>query len=488
MLTASTPGLTAHGSAINDKDGYVNDLRVLRHVAKIERVEKSKDDSGCEEHAPYILLRIGSASTIKIDTVYGYVSIYPILRHIELLCTSDLPSLKASVRDWFKKPVCAAIAANLMRRDRGSGRFDRTEDRITEFFIHPVFVLGNVDVGASTRLWLASVAAFTLSYHQITKAFDQTPRDFARIDEHIASLTRRVQVLHSSRGVRKLVDSVLATVKSPYGETDWRAVAAGAVSRLALLARCDLVVLQHIKRVTEAQAEEEGEVKSKGRHGSRKDKTVPTDSMTLDINPEQLKFLEKIAETKGDLWIQSSAHAYTLSDDQSGAIVVFPSGHLYSVTGAPGASAQSLLRDRTALARFESIVPYLPYELSCYAGDINRLGSLEAVHRGRKAGSAPTKGDLETAKAAVAAQMILYSNAIIVSPILFSLMRDSTKKKSVSAPSEAEVEPPAPVVVKAKPAPVPTPVVDEPAEVDEEDEEAAEEGEEEAESPDADDE
>ena len=435
MLTASTPGLTAHGSTTNEKDGYIDLLKIVEYVDKTDAMPSSPDDVGCEAHAAHIILRVGSATSLKIDAVYGYVSIFPILRHIELLCTTDLASLKNCVRSWFKNSSSTTIASALLRRDRGSGRFERTEDSILEYFVHPAFLLGNMNIGTSTRLWLVSVAAFSLSYHQITKAIEQTPRDFARIDEHIDSLTARIRVLHSRRCISKLCRYVLSTVKLSYAETDWQSVVVETISRLALLARCDLIVFRYIKEHGIAACHQQP---------SRKEKKMHSHTVTLDVSTEQLKFLETIAASNGDLWMQSSIHAYTLGDKQSGAIVVLPSGHLYTITGGSGVSAQELLKDRTACGRFESIIPYLPYELSSYTGDISRLGSLEAVHRGRKPGSIPAKVDLENVKANITSQMLLFANAILLSPLLFELMREKEKKPATPEKKSRSPSPPQP--------------------------------------------
>jgi hypothetical protein len=429
-LTATVPVLTARGDQLNEVDGFIEKFKVVRVVAQITGEKES------EERSAHTLVTIGNCKNIEIDHETGFVALTEILRYSQLLCVTNLTAVKKCAAVWFKKPTSIVISAMLQRRDRGVSQFDRIELKEMDFFVHPALLLANVEVGDSTRTWLISVAAFTFSYHQLIKAFQQTPRDFERVRDHIHALEARVAVLNSPLGIQKLIDWAQRTVKPPYPDFNYTAVAHDAVDRLALFARADLAVMKYIKKVMSVLSEDKP--KRKHRKG---------DVSTLDVTHEQLAFLSTVAKDNGDLWFGRSAHGYELGD-QAGAVVVFPSGYLYSIVGS---NSHNLMKDRTALSRMESLAPYLPFEFTGYAGDMTTLALIEAQQRKGTPSKVSAKVDMEAAKAAISAYALKLTTAMIVSPVLLELVNKAksspVKEESVAsepiveeAESEAETE------------------------------------------------
>lgn len=435
MLTASSIGVTSHGASTHDIDNFVDILKVVKFVEHVDSVVATKEVAGSDEKASHAILCVGNCDTLKVDGDTGFIGMYRVLRYTELMVGSDQPALKAATNLWLKLPASKLIAAKLLSRDRGDCQFSVTENKNLNRFFHPAQFLAKVDVGSGTRTWLVSAAAFATSYHQISKAVENFPRDFARLDEHVNMLESRMRVLHSKRGIRILADSAIAAVKSPYPEIDWHPVAYDMLSFLGLLARCDYAVMRHMRRISRTSSagvaprtagdSEDDDKKSKTRRGTT---AAPVDVVTVDLTIEQLKFLASEATANGDLWADGSAHAYSLGDNQCGALVVLPSGYAYSVTGSPGTTPQDLLRDRAPVMSFESLIPYLPFELSGYTGDLARLARLEATARGRKDGSAPAKIDSDTARLRVVEHAINLVSAMITAPEMIDLLKRANEK------------------------------------------------------------
>lgn len=471
MLVAANPAVTAQGAEINAFDGYVDTVKVVRFQPLVEEVERTKEESGAEEKAAFTVIRVGNCTNLSIDAETGFVAMNRVLSYIKLVCDAQLPALKLAVKNWNKTPVSTAIRAKLLLRNRGVDQFTRTEDGVTHFFEHPIQILANVEVGAGTRTWLVSAAAFAMSYHEITKTHALVGRDFARIDEHLDSLEARIRVLHNPASAEILVNAALAAVPVPYTDTDLRPVAFETLNRLALLARCDYAVLRNIKKRSGdggrsgAAAGVGSDSDDDKRKSQRAGGSTSGDVVTCDITASQLKFLEGVAVENGDLWAETSAHAYPLGDDRSGVIVVLPSGHMYAVTGAAGTKVQALLRDRTQASQMESLLPYMFYQLSGFDGDINHLAVMESVKRGKKPMVAPTKADVESAKAAITLFALRLTNAMIVSPVLFDLMHASAEKtarrksRSVEKVASSAPLPPPPAPVKSRPATIKVPPV-----------------------------
>lgn len=428
-LIASDPGQTSRGDDLAD-DGFISTFKVVRQVAKTHAIAATEKTKGRDEHAAHTLVNIGNCEEMVIDAETGFVGVTDVLHYTCLLCTTDHASLKKAVTAWFKKGTATTIASMLIQRDRGTSSFSRKEDDVGEFFLHPMQLLSNIEVGINTRPWLVSVAAFGLSYHQLLKAFQQNPKDFARVEDHIELLQTRIAILNDETCMGRLVESALMT-KPPYADFNYTSMAKDAISRLSLLARVDLEVLRYIKKQGDANA-----VPKKTKKGSTT--SSDTQDSLAEVNVEKLRFLQAIAETNGDLWAIRSAHTYNI-DEQVGAVVVFPSGYLYSIVGAPGVTAQQLMRDRTCLSRMESIIPYLPYELSGYSGSISSLAKLEADQRGKKSAA---KIDTDAARVQIAEYAKRLTLHIITDPLLLSLM--SKRAEPTPAPRKSKQAPPPP--------------------------------------------
>ncbi len=403
-LTASAPITTSRGDHLNDSDGFISKFEVVKTINAEPADGESK---GVSAHT---VISVGKCNDINLDADTGFIGMFAILRYTELLCTSDAASLKKCVASWCRRPTSTAIIAALLRRDRGASHFLRIEEGGTDVFVHPCQLLSNIEVGVSTRTWFLSAAAFALSYSQITKACEESPRDFANLDEHIEALQGRVNVLGSKYGIRKLVESALTSVKPPYADFDYTSVAHDVISRLSLLARADLAVMKHLKKQMPPQPR-------------------PERITALNVTVEQLRFLKDVSATNGDLWCERSLHTYELGEE-TGGVAVFPSGYLYSIIGGPGVSARKLLKGRTTLARMESIIPYIPYEFSGYSGDIGRIALLASQARKGASSKAYTRADLDVAKTAIATYAVSLAVSMIVDPLMIDLLRRADHKAS----------------------------------------------------------
>lgn len=458
-LTATAPICTARGDMLDQRDGFIGKLTIAKPERKVPVSADDEDEKSESTAVPQrrrMLVCVGKCAGIPVDRDTGYVGLREILAHINYNCTDEDAELKQAVTRWFKMPTSVAIANSLFRRDRGISMFAHKTDAELDFFAHPAQLLANVEVGASTRTWLVSLAAFVSSM-QILKTFEQSPRDFVNIEEHIELLRMRIELLNSDLAER-LVQSALAKTPPPYADFNYHSVGQDIANRLSLLARADLASLEFIQK----------------RHNKKRKvpSATPGDVATLEIALEQLDFLKVVAQSKGDLWFEGSAHTYNLGT-RSGAIVVFPSGYLYSVVGSEGMSSQDLMKDRTALSRMESsVITCLPWQFSGYSGDMGVLAQMEAVKRGKKTAA---KVDHEAARAAIANFTLRLTTSMILDPMILNMQPRKGSKK-LALPIPAVPTPPAPAKIKIQPPRIPTPV---PEDEDEEDEETQEPEEEE---------
>lgn len=509
MFVAAPATMTPQGAAINESDYYVNDLKVLRFTAAVKYIPHTKEEGSCPESAAFTTLRVGNCSVIRVDGETGFVDLLPVMRYTELVCDGiSVADIKAAFKAWMKKPVAVANQSKLLTRDRGTDQKIFTEDGTVRLCVHPIQVFANVDVGPGTRTWLMSTAAFALSFQQLTKAITMVPQDFSRFSEHIEALQNRIRVLHKKRKAEAILKAALAATPSPYADVDWKPLALETINRLAFLARCDLSVLKYNKRIatgSKTGGEDDREVGSddeerpagdkKAKRSALEDKKKESSTFTCQLADAQLKFLNTIIRENGDLWIETSAHAYPIAEDRSGAVVVLPSGHLYAVTSGPGIDARTLIKERAQVARFESILPYIPFELTGFSGDITKLAGLEAGKRRGKPTAPPTKADIETVKANVCAFALRLANTIIASPELSFLIKQVadkqpaaadvavppvTKPPTVSSSSRARAAAAEPVVKERSPSPRrPVPQATSSSQHEEDEEEEGEEEEEE---------
>lgn len=423
-LIATAPILTARGDQLNEADGFIAKFEVKKRLGTVPAAPKTKETEGNDEQAAHSILTIGNCKGIRVDTATGFVGMDIVLHYTQLLCTTDAASLKKTLVSWMRRPTSVAIASTLLRRDRGISYYTRTEDGDTDISVHPSQLLSNIDVGASTRTWLVSTATFTLSYHQIFRAYQSHPQDFADIDSHIDYLNTKIEVLSNEDNSGRIILGALSATKVPYPDFNYTAMAKEARCRLILLSRADLEVFKYIKK-----CQDKDSAAGKGSKKSRKEEVASS-----DISTDQLRFLKTVSESNGDLWFERSAHTYDFGD-RTGTIMVFPSGYLYSVIGGPGIGGSALMKDRTALARMESLLPYLPYELSGYDGKIESLALVESQIRKGAATKVFSKADLDVAKSKIVDYALRLATAMILDPTIYEITRKSIKAEPVKQPS-----------------------------------------------------
>jgi hypothetical protein len=300
-----------------------------------------------------------------------------------------------------------------------------------------------------------SVAAFSLSYHQIIKAFEQSPRDFANVDAHIESLESRVHVFGSVSCMKRLIVSAINSTRPPYQGYDYSKIAETVFKYLSLLTRADLEVMKYIRQVSATRAiAAGGTAKSK----SKSPATSPCGAST-EVTLEQLEFLRSISEKKDadgkvignkDLWSERSAHTYSVGE-QHGVIIVFPSGYLYSILAPPEVTPQKLMEGRTEFCRMESLIPYIPYELSGNKENIANFAAHEMEFRKKKT---IAKMDIDSARSAIVRYMKRLATSMITDPMFYDLM----KKRPVARQSPVAAPSPIPKKTRARAAPPPPPI------------------------------